>query len=146
MPKGALKSAERSQLIDYYAHCREMGNDWLRTQIIEHNRIDILAQAILGYQVEPFHLALLLYQFHHPDNLQLVFRGAGKTTMLNILSGFIPASQRIVTIEDSAELQLEKSPNGIIARSKCCRGSPPPKKRPSRALAWKARLFRSTTM
>jgi pilus assembly protein CpaF len=47
--------------------------------------------------------------------------GSGKTTLLNVLSSFIPDSERIITVEDSAELQLQQR---HVVRLETC----PPKK------------------
>lgn len=37
--------------------------------------------------------------------------GSGKTSFLNAMSGFIPSDERVITIEDSAELQIQQIPN-----------------------------------
>lgn len=44
--------------------------------------------------------------------------GAGKTTFLNILSNYIPVSERIITIEDSAELQIQNVENIVRMESR----------------------------
>lgn len=44
--------------------------------------------------------------------------GSGKTTFLNVLSQFVPKDERIITIEDSAELQITDVPNLVRLESR----------------------------
>ncbi|NLL00460.1 MAG: CpaF family protein [Clostridiales bacterium] len=46
--------------------------------------------------------------------------GSGKTTFLNVLSNYIPNSERIITIEDSAELQLRSVANLVRMEVRDC--------------------------
>jgi len=66
-------------------------------QMVELGTIDSDSAALLGAMVRA--------------RLSMVISGgtgAGKTTLLNALSGFVPDHERIVTIEDSAELRLQQ--------------------------------------
>ena len=44
--------------------------------------------------------------------------GSGKTTFLNMLSGFIPEDERIITIEDSVELKIQRHKNLVRLESR----------------------------
>lgn len=80
----ALAKASHDELVDLYSHYRKMGNEWLRRAIVENDRIDILAGAVLGYEVQPFHLAMMQFQFLHPQSIILCYRGSGKTIICTI--------------------------------------------------------------
>lgn len=77
---GLLHSCNKEELINLYDQYKKMSNDLLRRAIVDYNRIDLLANQILGYQIVPMHLAIQKFQFEHLKSLQLVFRGAGKST------------------------------------------------------------------
>jgi phage terminase large subunit-like protein len=79
-----LERAERSELLIALEEQRDLRNEWLRRAILDKGRVDILAREVLGLQVLPFHTAMIRHQHQHPNDLQLVFRGAGKTTTCTI--------------------------------------------------------------
>lgn len=66
---------------------------------------DLIAKKTLNQAILDF---LKLAVAHRQNILICGGTGAGKTTLLNIVSSFIHRSERIVTIEDSAELQLQQ--------------------------------------
>ncbi|MEA4888711.1 MAG: ATPase, T2SS/T4P/T4SS family [Clostridiaceae bacterium] len=75
--------------------------------LIEH---DFISQPAANYLVEQI------------ERKQSIFicggTGTGKTTFLNILSNFIPSSERVITIEDAAELALQNLPNTVRLESR----------------------------
>lgn len=75
---------ERSEIIREIKDYDKLKKEWIRNQVLKHNRIDILATQVLNYIVRPFHLSMMVYQFQHSDNLQLAFRGAGKSTVCTV--------------------------------------------------------------
>ena len=67
-------------------------DDLIRMETLTKNMADFLRACVLG-------------------RLNIVVAGgtgSGKTTLLNVLSGYIPEEERIITIEDTAELQLQQ--------------------------------------
>jgi len=73
----------------------------------------VLMEDLLNYGALSVEMAAFLEQAVKQKESIIISggTGSGKTTFLNVLSNFIPWSERIITIEDSAELQILKIPN-----------------------------------
>lgn len=75
----------RDELTQKWLDARHVQNEWLRRQVVEYDRVDLLAEVILGYKLQPFHKLMLHFALRHKQSLQLAFRGAGKTTSVEIV-------------------------------------------------------------
>jgi len=67
------------------AKLRALRRETVQKEVLENGRMELLASHVLGYEVRPFHLAMIRFQSAWEDScLQLAPRGYGKTTILTI--------------------------------------------------------------
>lgn len=85
-----------------------IGGPCLTIRKFSKKRLDL--EDLLHFQaLSPAMSAFLKAAVQHKKNILVAGgTGSGKTTLLNILSNYIPCSERIITIEDAAELQLQE--------------------------------------
>jgi pilus assembly protein CpaF len=78
--------------------------------IRKFSRKKLTGEDLVGFgSISPDMVAFLKTAVQYRKNIVVSGgTGSGKTTFLNVVSGYIPHTERIVTVEDSAELQLEQ--------------------------------------
>jgi pilus assembly protein CpaF len=78
--------------------------------IRKFSKVPLTMQKIIGYGSITERMGRFLTRCVHAKKNIVISggTGSGKTTLLNVLSGAIPEDERIVTIEDAAELQLRQ--------------------------------------
>ena len=84
--------------------------DGAAVSIRRFGTVPITADDLVGFGSCPRPMMEVLHGAVHSGLNSIISggTGSGKTTLLNVLSSFIPSNERIITIEDSAELQLQQ--------------------------------------
>ena len=80
-------ATDSGDLLQELEELRALRDNWVRRQVLENGRIDILATEVLGYQVKPHHLLMLQHQEKYRDStgaMILAWRGSGKTKICTV--------------------------------------------------------------
>lgn len=85
----ATAPLSRRELLDLYEQTVASEVAWIREQVLQHGRADVLAEQVLGYSFEPHHALMAKHQEDHEQDLCLVFRGAGKTTVRTVVRAIL---------------------------------------------------------
>lgn len=78
--KRAIRPDKKEELVRAFGEYEGLSNETLRREILQNNRFDLLAEYVLGIELEQVHRELIAYALEHPESLHLAFRGCGKTT------------------------------------------------------------------
>lgn len=70
-------------LVDKYDATKRSRYDMIRELVLDHDRVDVLAKYVLGYEPEDFHREMIEWQQANDEGLLLAFRGAAKTIYCN---------------------------------------------------------------
>jgi len=76
----AIRVDEKEELVRAFGEYEAISNETLRREILLNSRFDLLAEYVLGIELEQVHRELIAYALEHPESLHLAFRGCGKTT------------------------------------------------------------------
>lgn len=75
---------DREALIRQITERQARNDERVRELVIKYGRRDVLAKEVLGHEVLPFHLSMMVYAASHKDSLHMAFRGSGKTTAITV--------------------------------------------------------------
>lgn len=82
---GTPDEVDRDALVRQYVDRQARNDAEIRELVLKYGRKDVLAREVLGFEVKPFHMALMLAASRGSQSLHLAFRGSGKSTVVTVV-------------------------------------------------------------